>query len=70
MSTAAQQKRSASKNKYNILYPFEAIMIEMMDKIIIKIDDNIIKNLLMIIQPIDVKVWNLKLYRMKLIIKL
>ena len=38
--TAAQQKRSANKNKYKILKPFDAIMNEKNDNITKKIFDN------------------------------
>ena len=35
MNTAAQHKRSASKNRYKILNPFDATISEIIDKIII-----------------------------------
>ena len=38
--TAAQHKRSANKNRYKILYPFEAIISEIIDRITIKIFDD------------------------------
>ena len=40
LNTAAQQKRSANKNKYKILKPFEATNNAMMDNIIIICLDN------------------------------
>ena len=41
MTTAAQHNKSANKNKYRILNPFEEIIKQIKDKMIIKNLDNL-----------------------------